>query len=66
MSDNPDQQPTSPTETGKTTNISGGVNVAAQRDVKIGGDVAGRDITKGTGHTAEQVSTLLNDLADAE
>lgn len=68
MSDNPDSELTSSVET-RTTNtvasISGGVNLDAQRDVNIGGDVVGRDkITQTTiGYTAEQVSTLLTQIS---
>ncbi|CAG0936702.1 Regulatory protein AfsR [Thermoflexales bacterium] len=47
MSDNP-SEPTPPAEAGTpttATNISGGVNLNAQRDANIGGDVVGRDKT---------------------
>jgi tetratricopeptide (TPR) repeat protein len=46
MTDQPsdeNRQPQQPPATESTTNISGGVNVDAQRDVNIGGDVVGRD-----------------------
>ncbi len=46
MSDNLPPAPTPPAEAGTpntVTNISGGVNINAQRDVNIGGDVVGRD-----------------------
>ncbi len=44
------------------TTVSGGVNLEAQRDVTIGGDVVGRDkIT--VGYTVEQVSTLLTQIS---
>lgn len=46
MSDNPSPGPTPPAETGTpntAANISGGVNLDAQRDVHIGGDVVARD-----------------------
>jgi tetratricopeptide (TPR) repeat protein len=39
--DQPD--PRQPSSTKSSTNISGGVNLDAQRDVNIGGDVVGRD-----------------------
>ncbi len=56
MSDNPPSEPASPAEASHTahiTNVSGGVNLDAQHDVNIGGDVVGRDkIT----HT-EQIDT---------
>jgi len=45
MFDNP-PEPALPPEAGTPTtsaNISGGVNLDAQRDVTIGGDVVGRD-----------------------
>jgi eukaryotic-like serine/threonine-protein kinase len=48
MFDNPPPEPTSPAEAGTpttVTNVSGGVNLDAQRDVNIGGDVVGRDKT---------------------
>ncbi len=35
--------PQQPRSTGSVTNVSGGVDVDAQRDVNIGGDVVGRD-----------------------
>jgi hypothetical protein len=46
MSDNPPPESPPPAEAGTpttATNISGGVNLDAQRDVNIGGDVVGRD-----------------------
>jgi hypothetical protein len=41
------------------TNVSGGVNVDAQRDVNIGGDVVGRDKITTIGYTADEVRALL-------
>ena len=46
MPDNPPPEPDPPAEAGNpttVTNTSGGVNLDAQRDVNIGGDVVGRD-----------------------
>jgi tetratricopeptide (TPR) repeat protein len=44
MTDLPPLEPDSPIESSSSvTNVSGGVNVDAQRDVNIGGDVVGRD-----------------------
>jgi hypothetical protein len=47
MSDNPPPEPATPAEAAGTpttvTKVSGGVNLDAQRDVNIGGDVVGRD-----------------------
>jgi hypothetical protein len=46
MSDNLPPDPTTPAEAGTPTTVtsrSGGVNLDAQRDVNIGGDVVGRD-----------------------
>ncbi len=49
-----------------STSISGGVNLGAQRDVTIGGDVVGRDkITSYHGYTAEQVQALLAQIRTA-
>jgi hypothetical protein len=46
------------------TNVSGGVNLDAQHDVNIGGDVVGRDKIVATyGYTVEQVSTLLTQIS---
>ena len=44
-------------------NVSGGVNLDAQRDVTIGGDVVGRDKITSIGYTVEQVSTLLAQIS---
>jgi hypothetical protein len=49
MADNPPPEPTPPAEAGtpnSVTNISGGVNLDAQRNVNIGGDVVGRATRK--------------------
>ncbi len=58
MSDNPPPEPTPPAEAGtptSVTNVSGGVNLDAQHDVHIGGDVVGRDkIVSTTYITGEQ------------
>jgi WD40 repeat protein len=44
------------------TSVSGGVNIGAERDVHIGGDVVGRDkIT--VGYTVDQVSALLTQIS---
>jgi hypothetical protein len=46
MSDNPQPEPAPPAEAGDPTtdtNVSGRVNLDAQHDVNIGGDVVGRD-----------------------
>ena len=43
------------------TNVSGGVNLDAGRDVTVGGDVVGHD--KIVGYTVEQVSTLLTQIS---
>ena len=46
MSDNPPSEPTAPAEAGtpnSVTNVSGGVNLDAQRDVNIGGNVVERN-----------------------
>jgi hypothetical protein len=46
------------------SNVSGGVNLDAERDVNIGGDVVGRDkIVSYQGYTVEQVSTLLTQIS---
>ena len=64
MPDNPPLEPEPPAESGTTAtiaNVSGGVNLDAQRDVIIDGDVVGRD--KIVGYTVEQVSTLLTQIS---
>ncbi|HEY4721235.1 MAG TPA: hypothetical protein VII92_05280, partial [Anaerolineae bacterium] len=43
--------------------MSGGVNIDAQRDVHVGGDVVGRDKITTVGYTVEQVSTLLTQIS---
>ena len=43
--------------------VSGGVNLDAQRDVTIGGDVVGRDKITSIGYTVEQVRTLLTQIS---
>ena len=57
MSDSPKPEPQLPAEAGdptSVTNISGSVSIDAQRDVTVGGDVAGRDIIKVTQITGDQ------------
>ena len=64
MADNLPPAPTPPAESGTpntVTNISGGVNLDAQHDVNIGGDVVGRDKTTsvntgGRAHVAGNVN----------
>jgi tetratricopeptide (TPR) repeat protein len=67
MSDNP-PEPVPPAEVGTTntvTNVSGGVNLDAQHDVNIGGDVVGRDKmttdidTGGVAYTADNASQIV-------
>jgi len=67
MSNNPDPEQAVPAEAIITTitNVSGGVNLDAKRDVTIGGDVVGRDKIVATyGYTVEQVSTLLTQISN--
>ncbi len=45
------------------TNVSSGINIGAQHDVIIGGDVVGRDKITTIGYTADQVSTLLTQIS---
>jgi hypothetical protein len=45
MSDNPPPEPAEAGTPNTATNVSGGVNLDAQRDVNIGGDVVGRNKT---------------------
>lgn len=56
MTDQPQQAESS----SSATNVSGRVNLDAQRDINIGGDVVGRDkVVTYQGYTVEQVQTLL-------
>jgi hypothetical protein len=59
MTDSTPLEPVSPIETSlSVTNVSGGVNVDAQRDVNISGDVVGRDKVT-IGYSATEVRALL-------
>ena len=59
MPDASNSDPEAEPQSALVTNISGGVNVAANQ-VTIGGDVVGRD--KIVGYTGEQVSALLTQI----
>ena len=60
MTDSTPLEPVSPIETSlSVTNVSGGVNVDAQRDVNVSGDVVGRDKITTIGYTADEVRGLL-------
>jgi hypothetical protein len=59
MTDSTPLEPDSPIESSlSVTNVSGGVNVDAQRDVNISGDVVGRDKVT-IGYSATEVRALL-------
>ncbi len=45
------------------TTISGGIEIDAERDITIGGDVVGRDKITTYGYSVEQVSTLLTQIS---
>jgi hypothetical protein len=70
MSDNPPRpEPSPPAEAGTpttVTNVSGGVNLDAQGDVNIGGDVVGRDKIIQAGTYIEHATIIQSGVAVQE